>query len=139
MKLNRKKERELIILALYNLEITNQDPQEAINYIAEEKGVEAVSDYIREHVIEIREKRDELDEIISRNLTNYTIERLSYIDLQILRFAIYEMTYKNEEVAAKVSINEAVELAKMYSDLDDQKASAFVNSVLDKVRKDLGL
>jgi transcription antitermination protein NusB len=139
MKLNRKKEREFIILALYNLEITNQDPHDALTYIAEEKGVEVISDYITEHVMGIREKREELDEIISRNLVNYTIERLSYIDLQILRYATYEMVYKHEEVAPTVSINEAVELAKMYSDLDDQKASSFVNSVLDKVRKNLEL
>jgi N utilization substance protein B len=134
MKINRKREREIIMLSLYSFELTNNDPLEIINYTLNEFGIAEESDYIKDNVLQVIENKPKIDEIISRNLTNYGIDRLAFVDLQIIRFATFELM---QGEAAAISINEAVELAKKYSDLDDGKASSFINSVLDKIKKDL--
>lgn len=73
---------------------------------------------------------DEIDEKISSSLKNWTIARLSKVNLAILRLSLSEMDYA--EVPYQVSINEAVELAKKFSDDD---APSFVNGVLAEVIK----
>ena len=73
---------------------------------------------------------DEIDEKISSSLKNWTISRLSKVNLAILRLSLSEMDYA--EVPYQVSINEAVELAKKFSDDD---APSFVNGVLAEVIK----
>ncbi len=71
---------------------------------------------------------DDIDAKVSASLKNWTIERLSKVNLAILRLSISEMSYA--DVPYQVSINEAVELAKKYSDDD---APAFINGVLADV------
>ena len=73
---------------------------------------------------------EEIDSKINSSLKNWTINRISKVNLAILRLSISEMTYA--EVPFQVSINEAVELAKKYSDDD---APAFVNGVLAEIIK----
>lgn len=81
----------------------------------------------------IFEKKDELDEIISRNLkSGWRIERLSKVSLAILRLAVYEILYI-DDIPSSVSVNEAVELAKTY-DIDE--APAFINGVLSGILKE---
>lgn len=135
--MQRKKEREIIILALYNLDLTGHTIKEALDFLQEQLKFDEVTPYITERLDGVIETREELDSIITRNLSHYTIDRLSYIDRQILRFATYEMNLKDPELHPVVIINEAVELCKRYSDLEDQKASSFLNSVLDKIKSDL--
>ena len=72
---------------------------------------------------------DEIDKIILSKLKNWSISRIAKIDLAILRLAIYEIKYV-DSIPEKVSINEAVELAKMYGNNDSK---SFVNGVLAKV------
>ena len=76
---------------------------------------------------------DEIDDIISDTLFNYTIDRLSFIDRAIIRLAVYEMKFT--ELAAAIIINEAIELTKTYSDLDDEKQHKFNNKLLDNLNK----
>lgn len=73
-----------------------------------------------------------LDELIAKHTENWRFERLAAIDRAILRLAIQEM--KTAETPSKVVLNEAVELAKKFS---SEEAGAFVNGVLDAVRKSL--
>ena len=73
-----------------------------------------------------------LDELIAKHADNWRLERLAAIDRAILRLGIYEL--RRGETPAKVVINESVELAKKFS---SEGASAFVNAILDTVRKSL--
>ena len=75
--------------------------------------------------------REEIDRQISDHLRGWTIDRLSRVDLAILRLGVYELMLK--ETAAGIVINEAVELANQYS---TEKAGAFINGVLGSISRD---
>lgn len=77
----------------------------------------------------------EIDEIISKNLLRYTIDRLNYVDLAIIRNAVYEMVYTN--LPTEIAINEAINLTKKFSNLDDDQAKRFNNKLLDNIKKSL--
>lgn len=82
--------------------------------------------YIQDVVEGVREHQDSLDESISPYLNNWTLERLSRVDLSILRLATYEIVFR-KDVPAAVAINEAVELSHRYS---TDEAGGFINGVL---------
>ena len=75
----------------------------------------------------------DIDERIRRYCENYEFRRISAVDRNVLRLAIYEMLYR-DDIPPVVSINEAIELAKAYSGADSGR---FVNGILDRIRKDL--
>lgn len=136
--MNRKKEREIIVLSLYSMELSDNDIDETVHYVLEQNKInEDATDYIYESINGVIKYREKLDETISNELENYHIDRLSYMDLVIIRFATYELLFKNVELHFAVVINEAVELTRKYSDLGDNKAVAFNNSVLDKIKKSI--
>jgi transcription antitermination protein NusB len=76
---------------------------------------------------------DEIDDRIRKYCENYNLNRISAVDRNVLRLAIYEMLYR-DDIPPVVSINEAIELAKTFGGADSGK---FVNGILDRVRKDL--
>ena len=76
---------------------------------------------------------EKIDDIISNCLFNYTINRLNLVDKAIIRVATYELL--RGELAKEVIINEAIELTKVYTNLDDDKAKAFNNKLLDNISK----
>ncbi|GMV50265.1 transcription antitermination factor NusB [Nitrospirales bacterium NOB] len=73
--------------------------------------------------------RQDLDALIGRHATNWKVSRMPIIDRNILRLGCFELLYV-PEVPAKVTLNEAIELAKSFG---DEEASKFVNGILDKV------
>lgn len=73
----------------------------------------------------------EIDQKISQYATNWQIKRMAVIDRNILRMGVYELLYASD-IPPKVTINEAIELAKKYGDLESGK---FVNGILDKIHK----
>ncbi len=75
----------------------------------------------------------EIDDRIRRYAENFELRRISPVDRNVLRLAIYEMLHR-ADIPPVVSINEAIELAKMYGGPDSGR---FVNGILDRVRKDL--
>jgi len=77
----------------------------------------------------------QLDKIISDHLENWTIDRLNYVDKMIIRFAVYEMKYTETPYA--IIIDEAILLTKKFTNLDDDKAKDFNNSLLDKIKDSL--
>ena len=72
-----------------------------------------------------------IDEVISKHTDNWDISRMAVIDRNIMRMSVYEMLYR-DDIPQNVSINEAIELAKKYGDVDSGK---FVNGILDKIKK----
>lgn len=76
------------------------------------------------------ENQDTIDETIRKNTQNYELARISVVDRNVLRVAIYEMLHC-AEIPPVVSINEAIEIAKKYS---TEESGRFVNGVLDQIR-----
>ena len=89
--------------------------------------------YIDDVLLGAARARDDIDEAIERNLKGWDIERLSRVDLCILRLAIYEMLNR-EDIPVSVSANEAVELAHRYS---TDEAPMFINGVIGAVAREL--
>ena len=78
----------------------------------------------------IKEKKQDIDVLIQQTSKSWSLERMSLIDLNIMRIAIYEMIYSAPTVPFKVCINEALEIAKIYGTTD---SSSFINGILDTV------
>ncbi len=126
--MNRIKQREQAFFLVFQNMFKLED-DDAISIYSENN--EEVGDYARQLYNGIVEKTEELDEIISSNLTSWKINRLPKVNLSILRLAVYEMKYI-DDVPNSVAINEAIELAKKYSGADD---AAFINGVLGAVAR----
>ena len=77
------------------------------------------------------EHREHIDQLIGSTIENWSIERLNYVDRAILRFATYELLYL-PDIPPKVTINEAVEIAKAYG---TEESGGFINGVLDRIRE----
>lgn len=136
--MSRTEIRELAFQLIYSLEIQNkEDLQEKIDLYLEDNEIEdnSAREYIIDAVNGINENEAEIVEIIKSILAEkWTIERISKINLSILKLAIYEMKYK--EIPFKAEINEAIELAKKYG---DESSGKFINGALAKAVKELGL
>ena len=89
------------------------------------------TEYMNDMYDGVVNNRDEIDRQISDHLRGWTIDRLSRVDLAILRLGVYELMLK--ETAAGIVINEAVELANQYS---TEKAGAFINGVLGSISRE---
>jgi N utilization substance protein B len=132
--MNRSKLREETFKLLYSLEFHENESEKQINMYIEENEItkEQEISYIKDTINGIINKKEEIDTDISKNLSEkWTFERISKIDIAILRIAIYEI--KNTSIPYKVAINEAVELAKSYG---DDNSKAFVNGVLASIVKE---
>ena len=136
--MNRTTIRENTFKLIYSLEIQKtENKQEQIDMFIETNDIrdEEAIKYIKQYIPEIEKNETEILEIIKRNLkSNWKIERISKIDLSILKLAIYEIKYT--EIPYKVVINEAVELAKKYG---EDTSKLFINGVLASVVKELNL
>ncbi len=77
----------------------------------------------------------EIDQIIESHLYEYSLYRLAFLDRAIIRLAVYELL--KTDLAKQIIIDEAVELTKIYSNLDDEKQHRFTNKVLDNIAKTL--
>ena len=129
MKLNRTEAREKIMIILYQIDLYDKDK---IPYDLESvfhENLEIDNKFVRDIVDGVLEKKDSIDKIISKYLDNWDLDRLGKTDRAILRLSTYEMMYY--DTPKVVVINEAVELAKKYS---DDKVVKLINAVLDKVR-----
>lgn len=83
-------------------------------------------EFILKEVEGVKEHISEIDEMIANVAKGWTIDRMSKVDLAILRLAVYEMKY-SEDTPVSVAVNEAVELAKKFS---SDQAPAFINGIL---------
>lgn len=75
----------------------------------------------------------EIDQIIEKHLFDYSLYRLNFVDRAIIRLATYELKFT--DIEKQIIINEAVELTKTYSNLDDEKQHKFTNRLLDNIAK----
>ncbi len=133
--MTRSEIREAAFKLIYSLEIQKvENLEEAIELYIESNNITNKSeiDYIKDAILGIEKNKNEIEEKIKEHLkSNWKIERISKIDLSILKLAIYEIKYK--ELPFKVVINEAVELAKKYG---EDSSKNFVNGVLASIVKE---
>ena len=120
---SRHELREAVFKILFQVENTELDYKELLELEQEEI---VNSSYVNTTLTEIIDKLEEIDNIISNNLKDWKLDRLSKMDRQILRISEYEILYS--DIPYKVSINEAVELSKKYSEKDE--SYKFINGVL---------
>ena len=134
--MKRQKSRELAMELLFSMELSKNSYQETIETFIEnyEMNLNQIDlEYIRTIVKLVSENISKIDGILAESLVNWKIERVSKVNLSILRLATGEILY-SDDVPGTVAINEAVELTRRYS---DEKSTSFINGVLDKVLKTL--
>ncbi len=129
----RTKAREIALQVLYTLDITGDDPDKALDnfWAAQEGKVEQpVKEFAEKIVRGVARHRDTIDTQISSHAKNWELRRMPTIDRNILRLGVFELIYC-QDIPVKVSINEAIDLAKKYS---GTQAGKFVNGILDKIK-----
>ncbi len=131
--MNKSVLREEIFKLIYSLEVQKCEKLEQINVYLENSGIpEKDKENIKDTVLKIIELDSNLKEQISKNLkSEWNIDRISKINMSILKIAIYEIIYI--KIPYKVVINEAVELAKKYG---EETSPSFINGILASVIKD---
>lgn len=128
----RRELREHIFKLLFQIEFNEMKemPEHVELYLdCLESASDSDKKYIRDKFNTLCEKVDEIDALINTHATGWKTSRMNKVDLTLLRLAVYEMKW-DEEVPVKVAINEAVELAKVFS---GEEGPAFVNGVLAKL------
>lgn len=125
--------REFALKILYQSEITRREIKVADQlFWSETDSIEQpVKDFAQYLTFGVAEHQEGIDQMISKYGTNWQLKRMAVIDRNILRIGAFELLHATE-IPPKVTINEAVELAKKYGDVDSSK---FVNGILDKIHK----
>ncbi|HBK0030299.1 TPA: transcription antitermination factor NusB [Listeria monocytogenes] len=123
--MKRREAREKALQALFQIELNEISLDQAIKNIMEDEQ----DDYMEKLVEGVMANKAEIDAIIEPNLDNWRMDRLSKVDLSLLRLSVYEIKYL-DDVPNRVSLNESIEIAKIYS---DEKSSKFINGVLANI------
>lgn len=128
----RRKSRELALQALFYMDIRDRFSKETLDlfkkYMA--PGSLEFFDYLAGGVLE---NRADIDKIIDRHSSNWRLHRMSCVDRNIIRIAVYELYY-SFDIPAKVSINEAIDIGKKFG---TRESGGFINGLLDSIRKNL--
>jgi len=142
--MKRRSARIVAVQCLYQMEMNRVPPQEALQAAMEEAlsdnesgtdvtDADALLRYVRTMLDELVPKIAEIDGLLAGYLQGYKVERLSRVDREVLRVAVYEMLYR-DDIPPKVAVNEAIEVAKHFG---TDESGKFVNGVLGKMVKQL--
>jgi N utilization substance protein B len=130
--------RELVLQSLFFLDFRNPEglpKEEAFSYVLDEFGKELTEVEFALHIYHgVLEKKQELDTLIQKYAPEWPLDKIAVIDKVILEIGTFELTDPTTDVPPVVAINEAVELAKTYGDLNSSK---FINAVLSKLAHDI--
>ena len=128
----RRKARELALQLLYQLDVQGEgSPGPHLDEFWTRHPVDIeVREFAEALVRGTKLHEAKIDELISQYAQHWELERMAVVDRNILRLSCYELLFR-EDIPPKVSINEAVELAKKYS---GQEAGKFVNGILDRIK-----
>ena len=133
--MNRTLAREEAFKLLYSIEMQQDNAEEQIELYIENNEItnQGMQNYIRDTIVGIIKNEEEIEKQISSNLKEgWSIERVSQINISLLKLAIYEIIYK--KIPFKVVINGVVELAKKYG---EDNSRIFINGVLASIVKSL--
>ena len=130
----RRKAREIALQVLYGLNFVNVDVQEALdlfwgNFVAPKTAKEFAAFLVQG----ICEHKEELDKLISGCSDNWSLGRMSRVDINILRLAVFEFLYC-DDIPPKVTLNEAVDLGKTFG---SENSGSFINGILDALNLQL--
>jgi N utilization substance protein B len=126
----RHQARELALKVLFQLESSDDDPEEVLSYHAAEGAATSdVANFARQLIRGVIANREKLDAILSETSEHWKLEQMAKVDRIILRIAVYEITI-DRHVPTKAAINESIELAKTFS---GDEAGRFVNGILGRV------
>ena len=130
----RRRSREIALQVLYQMEVIEVPPEEALRlyYQCFDSPLE-LRPFCEELVRGVYLHKLEIDGVIASASEHWRLERMSIVDRNILRIALYEMLYCSS-IPPKVSINEAIDLGKMYG---SSESGSFINGILDHVLPEL--
>ena len=129
----RRKSRESALQVLYQLDITKQeDPKVITQREPLFSSSEGMDEFAKRIVEGVFEHAREVDQLIERFSENWRLDRMTLVDRNILRMAIFELLYCNE-IPPKVTLNEAIDLGKRYGSED---SGSFINGILDRIQKE---
>jgi transcription antitermination protein NusB len=132
----RRKGRELALQVLYQLEMSGDASEQALRSFAESFEHSPQARAFGEDLVRgVLARREQIDTCIAAASEHWRLERLSRVDANIIRVAVYEMTTP-PALPIEIAINEAIEVARRFGTAE---SAAFVNGVLDHVAKSLGL
>ena len=129
---SRREAREILLGLLFESEFRTDEDYVAIYALSEEERLIPEDSYIKKAYYTICENRALIDERIGECAKGWRTDRLSRMSRSLLRLGVYEMLYE-AEVPYSVTINEVLELSKLY---DDPKAKGFINGVLNGIKDD---
>ncbi|MEX0639349.1 MAG: transcription antitermination factor NusB [Balneolaceae bacterium] len=132
--MNRRVLREVVLKALYAVESGGNSPEEALKgiVVAELEQMEPIQ-FAEQLFLRTVDGSGEYDRIVSEHIRNWKLDRLAILDKLILRMALCEFL-RFGEIPVKVTMNEAIELAKRYS---TRRSGYFINGILDAALKRL--
>ena len=128
MEQNRSELRKKIMTILYQISIYEKNKIEFDIESVIKEVCEIENEFVKDTVYGVITYKNEIDETANKYLNNWTIDRLGNTDEAILRIGIYELLYT--DIPKIIAINEAIELAKLYSDEDVRK---MINATMDKI------
>ncbi len=138
----RRRAREMALQILYQMEVSQLPPEDAVSLYYEifsgEEELEfhapmGARPFAEELVYGVELNQQEIDRMLARSSQHWRVERMTIIDRNILRIALFEMLRLND-IPHKVSINEAIEIAKSFGTED---SGAFINGILDHVYSEM--
>lgn len=135
--MQRSQMRELAFKLIYEIEVQKNREEDGFDIFVENNEItdEKTIDYLKDIENGIKEHEDEINSLICKNLkANWSLNRISKINLSLIKLAIYEMLYK--KLPYKVAINEVIELAKRYA---DDSSPVFINGILASIVKEKNL
>lgn len=128
--MSRRLARETALRSLFQVDLGRSKLEDAIAYNADELGLDETGRRFAKQLGEgALQYKEALDDLVEQYAVDWRVERMPYVDRNILRIATYELLY-NKETPSSVAVNEAVELAKAYGDTN---SSRFINGILGNV------
>ena len=132
----RTKAREIVLQFLYQQDLRKDD---WLSNISDFEALNESEDDVANFAVSLMKGTLEniatLDDLIAKSAQNWQLKRMSTVDRNVMRMATYELIYESD-IPAKVSINEAINLAKKYG---DEESGKFVNGILDKIKRDIDI
>ncbi len=137
---SRRRARSIALQVLYEVDTTTHSAEEVLaRYVYDDSVGEDACDFICAMVKGVLEHRHQMDIVIARHAPAFPVQQMAAIDRNILRMALFELKYRND-TPFKVSVNEAVELAKSFgSDASPRLINGVLGSVIgDETGRDAG-
>jgi len=126
----RKKSRELALQVLYQIEMSEGDAEENFNLFWQNFAPsDELKEFSQKIVNGVCQNKEEIDTLIEKHSEHWRLKRMTFVDRNILRSAIFELMFC-PDVPTKVVLNEAIELGKRFS---SEKSGSFINGILDRV------